>query len=432
MSEFKAVRGMRDFLPKDAEKTRLVEQTARELAGLYGYEEVITPVVESYDLLTAKAGEEIRLRMYAFKDLGGRKVALRPEFTASIARLMATKLRTAPKPLRLFCVGSLYRYDEPQFGRFREFWQADYELMGSSKPEADAEILILMINLVQRLGIHNHYLKIGHMGILRGILSQEKLSEDQQNQIMQLLDKKNWEEALALVKGLNVSQQCLATLKNVFEIKGKEPALIIKKIMEEVKNYEKAVTAVENLKEILDIATQSNAKLEILVEAGFARGLEYYTGMIGEAFAPELDFALIGGGRYDRLIELFGGEPIPAVGFAAGIDSMILAMKKQKSTLTMSKEKRVLLMPFTPEMQPKVFEVSSMLRKAGIPVEIEVMGRGASKALFDAVRRGFAYAVLIGPEEAKTEKVVLKDLKKREQKTVEIKSLVKEIKAETH
>ncbi len=432
MSEFKAVRGMRDFLPKDAEKTRHVEQTARELAGLYGYEEVITPVVESYDLLTAKAGEEIRLRMYAFKDLGGRKVALRPEFTASIARLMATKLRTAPKPLRLFCVGSLYRYDEPQFGRFREFWQADYELMGSSKPEADAEILILMINLVQRLGIHNNYLKIGHMGILRGILSQEKLSEDQQNQIMQLLDKKRWEEALALVKGLNVSQQCLATLKNVFEIKGKEPALVIKKIMEEVKNYEKAVTAVENLKEILDIATQSNAKLEILVEAGFARGLEYYTGMIAEAFAPELDFALIGGGRYDRLIELFGGEPIPAVGFAAGIDSMILAMKKQKSTLTMSKEKRVLLMPFTPEMKPKVFEVSSMLREAGIPVEIEVMGRGASKALFDADRRGFAYAVLIGPEEAKTEKVVLKDLKKREQKTVEIKNLVKEIKAETY
>jgi histidyl-tRNA synthetase len=300
--------------------------------------------------------------------------------------------------------------------------------MGSIKPEADAEILILMIDLLLGLGIRNLYLKVGHMGILRGILSQEGLSEDQQNQIMQLLDKKKWEEALALVRGLNVSQQCLATLKNVFEIKGKEPALVIKKIMDEVKNYEKAVTAVENLKEILDIATQSNAKLEILVEAGFARGLEYYTGMIAEAFAPELDFALIGGGRYDRLIELFGGESTPAVGFAAGIDSMILAMKKQKSTLTLSKEKRVLLMPFTPEMTPKVFEVSSMLREAGIQVEIEVMGRGVSKALSDADRRGFAYAVLIGPEEAKTEKVVLKDLKKREQKTVEIKNLAKEIK----
>jgi histidyl-tRNA synthetase len=172
---------------------------------------------------------------------------------------------------------------------------------------------------------------------------------------------------------------------------------------------------VENLKEILDITIQSNAKLEILVEAGFARGLEYYTGMIAEAFAPELDFALIGGGRYDRLVELFGGESTPAVGFAAGIDSMILAMKKQKTTLTTSKEKRVLLIPFTTEMKPKVFEVSHMLREAGIPVEIEVMGRGVSKALSDADRRSFAYAVLIGPEEAKTDKVVLKDLKKRKQ-----------------
>jgi histidyl-tRNA synthetase len=431
MSEFKAVRGMRDFLSKDAEKTRLVEQTARELAGLYGYEEVITPVVESYELLTAKIGEEIRLRMYAFKDLGGRNVALRPEFTASIARLIATKLRTAPKPIRLFCVGSLYRYDEPQFGRFREFWQADYELMGSTKPEADAEIIMLMSNLLRRLGICNHYLKIGHMGILRGILSTQELNEDQQNRIIQLLDKKRWEEALALVRELNVSQQCLATLKNVFEIKGKKPTLIVERILHEVKNYEEAATAVEDLKEILDIVIQSNADLEILVQAGFARGLEYYTGMIAEVFVPELDFALIGGGRYDRLVELFGGESTPAVGFAAGIDSMILAMKKQKSKLTALKANRVMLVPVSSEMKPKVFEVSSMLRESGIPVEIEVMGRGVSKALSDADRRGFTYAVLIGPEEAKAEKVVLKYLEKREQETVEIKNLVNEIKVKT-
>ena len=121
MPAFKTVRGMRDFLPKDAEKMRHVEQVSRELAHLYGYGEVITPVVESYDLLAAKAGEEIRERMYAFKDFGGRKVALRPEFTASVARLVATKLRNEPKPMRLFSVGSLYRYDEPQYGRFREF-----------------------------------------------------------------------------------------------------------------------------------------------------------------------------------------------------------------------------------------------------------------------------------------------------------------------
>jgi len=427
MSAFKTVRGMRDFLPKDAEKMRHVEQTAQELACLYGYEEVITPILESHDLLAAKAGEEIRLRMYAFNDMGGRKVALRPEFTASIARLVATKLRTAPKPLRLFCFGSLYRYDEPQFGRFREFWQADYELMGSNKPEADAEILILTSDLLQRLGIRNHYLKIGHMGILRGILSQEGMNEEQQNQVMQLLDKKRWEEALALVQQLGISQQCLATLRNILEIKGKEPTQVIKKIMETVKNYEKAVAATENLEEILDLVIQSNVKFEMLVEAGFARGLEYYTGMIMEAYVPELDFALEGGGRYDRLIELFGGEPTPAVGVASGIDSIILAMKKQKAKLQVPREKRVLLIPVNSEMRSRVFEVSSRLRDAGTSIEIEVMGRGVSKALSDADRRGFTHAIIIGPEEAKTDKVVLRDMKKREQKTVKTNNLVKEI-----
>jgi len=427
MSAFKTVRGMRDFLPKDAEKMRHVELTARELARLYGYEEIITPVVESHDLLAAKAGEEIRLRMYAFNDMGGRKVALRPEFTASIARLVATKLRTAPKPLRLFCVGSLYRYDEPQYARFREFWQADYEIMGSDKPEADAEILTLTNDLLRRLGIRNQYLKIGHMGILRGILSQEGMNEDQQSQVMQLLDKKRWEEALALIQRSGISQQCLTTLKNVFEIKGKEPTQVIKKIIEAVKKYEKAVAAAENLQEILELTIQSNVKCEMFIEAGFARGLEYYTGMIVEAYVPELDFALEGGGRYDRLIELFGGEPTPAVGVAAGIDSIILAMKKQRAAVKTSREKRVLLIPVNPEMKSKVFEVSSKLREAGVSIEMEVMGRSVSKALSDADRRGFTHAVLIGPEEAREDKVVLRDMKKREQKTVKTKSLVKGI-----
>jgi len=431
MSAFKTARGMRDFLPRDAEKVRHVEQVARELARLYGYEEVITPVVESYDLLAAKAGEEIRLRMYAFNDMGGRKVALRPEFTASLARLVATKLRTAPKPLKIFCVGSLYRYDEPQYGRFREFWQADYELMGSSQPEADAEILTITYDLLHRLGIRNHYLKIGHMGILRGILSQEGITEEQQNQIMQLLDKKRWEEALTLIQGLKISQECLTTLKNVFEIKGKDPSHVIKKIMEAVKNYEKAVAAAENLKEILDIATKSRTKFETLVEARFARGLEYYTGMIVEAYIPGLDFALEGGGRYDKLIEIFGGEPTPAVGVAPGIDSIILAMKNQKVTPKVPREKRVMLISVDQEMKAKAFEVSSLLREAGLPTEIEVMNRGVSKALSGADRKGFAYAVVIGPEEVKADRVVLRDMRKREQKTVEIKNIVKEIRAKT-
>ncbi|MCW4035138.1 MAG: ATP phosphoribosyltransferase regulatory subunit, partial [Candidatus Bathyarchaeota archaeon] len=150
---FKTVRGMRDLLPKDAQMMRHVEQVSREVSKLYGYDEIITPVLESYELLAAKTSEEIRARMYTFKDLGKRQVAMRPEFTASVARLVCTQMRNEPKPMRFFSVGSLYRYDEPQFGRYREFWQSNFELFGSDRPEADAEILILTNDLLNRLGL---------------------------------------------------------------------------------------------------------------------------------------------------------------------------------------------------------------------------------------------------------------------------------------
>jgi len=427
MPVFRTVRGMRDFLPGDAERMRHVEQVSRELAQLYGYEEIITPVVESYDLLAAKAGEEIRERMYAFKDLGGRKVALRPEFTASVARLVATKLRNEPKPMRLFSVGSLYRYDEPQYGRFREFWQANYELFGSDKPEADAEILLLTNDLLTRLGLRNYHFKIGHMGILRGILSQEGLDEGQQNSIMQLLDKKRWEEALTVARRSGASQGCLTTLKKVFETKGKDAFRVLKRAEESVQDYEKAVAAVENLQEILELTGESGVKLGVRIEVGFARGLEYYTGMVFEPFVPEIEMALSGGGRYDKLIELFGGEPIPAVGVAQGIDRIFLAMKKQRVPPKIARGKRVVVISVDKESRAKAMELSSILRNAGLSVEVEVMGRSVSKALSDADRRAVAYAVIVGPEELKEEKVVLRDMKKREQRVVEIKNLCEKI-----
>ncbi|MDH5691262.1 MAG: histidine--tRNA ligase, partial [Candidatus Bathyarchaeota archaeon] len=386
-----------------------------------------TPVVESYDLLAAKAGEEIRERMYAFKDFGGRNVALRPEFTASVARLMATKMRNEPKPMRLFSVGSLYRYDEPQYGRFREFWQANYELFGSDKPEADAEILMLTNDLLIRLGLRNYHFKIGHMGILRGILSQEGLGEEQQNSIMQLLDKKRWEDALTIARSAGASQNCLTTLKKAFETKGKDTFRVLKRAEEGVQDYEKAVAAVENLWEILGLMEESGVKLEVMIETGFARGLEYYTGMVFEPYVPEIEMALSGGGRYDKLIELFGGESIPAVGVAQGIDRIVLAMKKQRVPPKIAREKMVVVISVEKESRAKAMELSSTLRNAGLAVEVEIMGRSVSKALSDADRRGVAYAVIVGPEELKERKVVLRNMKKREQRAVEIKNLCEEI-----
>ncbi|MCW4022515.1 MAG: histidine--tRNA ligase [Candidatus Bathyarchaeota archaeon] len=424
---FKTVRGMRDLLPKDAHKMRHVEQVARDVSKLYGYEEIITPVLESYELLAAKTSEEIRDRMYKFEDLGGRKVAMRPEFTASVARLVVNKLKNEPKPMRLFSTGSLYRYDEPQYGRFREFWQANYELFGSTRPEADAEILILTNNVLKNLGLKNYRFKVGHTGILRGILTQEGLDDQQQNNVRQLLDKKEWDEALSVAKQSGVSQKGLEVMQSLLEIKGDDSLDVLLEIKQKVQDYNTAAEAVDNLQKIVELVRDSGEQLELQVEAGFARGLEYYTGMIFESYVPGLDIAIGGGGRYDKLIELFGGEPIPAVGVAQGIDRIVLALTKQKAAPENQKQKTAAVIAVKPIYMGKALEISATLRNNGVFVEVAVMGRSIRSALSDANRRNAGYAVIIGPKELEENNVVLKDMTKEEQRTVSIDSLVQEI-----
>lgn len=427
MSEFKTVRGMRDFLPEEARIMRYIESKARRVAELYGYKEIITPVLEPYELLAAKAGEEVRLRMYTFKDLGGRTVALRPEFTPSVARLVATTLRNEPKPLRLFCLGSLYRYDEPQQGRYREFWQSNFELMGSSEPEADAEILMLTNSLMGSVGLENFVFKVGHVGVLRGILSQEGFEEKTENQVLQLMDKKQYADALELVKENTASQRCLKTIQELIALKGGSVFEVIGKMKESVKGYEKALAAVGNLERILALFLKSGHQVNFSVDAGFARGLEYYTGIIFEVYVPELDIALAGGGRYDKLIELFGGEPTPAVGIAHGIDRIMLAMQKQKTKLKTKEEKRVIVIPVDEKLKEKAIEISRLLREAEIPVEVEIMGRKVGKALEDADRRKVDFAIIVGEKEIREGAVVLRNLAKREQAKVKINEIIEEI-----
>lgn len=428
MTEFKTLRGMRDLLPDDAKMMIYVQETARKVAKLYGYKEIITPVVESYELLTAKAGDEVRSRMFAFKDLGGRDVALRPEFTASVARLVATSMRNEPKPFRIFCMGSAYRYDEPQRGRYREFWQSDFELVGTFRPEADAEILMLTDSLCQKVGLKRFGLKVGHVGILRGILGQEKVIEKDQNAIMQLMDKKQYDDAVKLVENAGVPKKCVRTIRELVECKGKNIADVLSRIRELVKDYENSVAAVENLRTILELVNKSGYKIDLTVDAGFARGLEYYTGMIFEIFAEDLDIALGGGGRYDKLVELFGGESTPAVGVAHGIDRITLAMETQKTQFKTDERPTVLVVSISDELKIEALRLARMLREADLWVEVEVMGRKMTKALEDADRRKIGYVMIVGEREFREGSVVLRDLSKREQRTVPINKVTEEIK----
>jgi len=424
MPAFQPVRGMRDLIGEEAQTFTHIIAKARETASLYGYKEVITPHVEPLELLSAKSGEEIRQRMFIFKDLGERLVALRPEFTASIARLTTTVLKNEPKPLRLFSVGTVYRYDEPQRGRYREFWQSNFELMGSGKPEADAEIVLLTNNLMASLGLHGYAFKIGHIGVIRGILNQDVVDEKTQNAVLQRMDKKEYEAALKLVE----SDKCRKMLEGLLEIRGNDWLDTVEQLQSYVVNYEKAKIAAGNLAEVLKLVAEST-NVNITVEPAFARGLEYYTGMIFEIYIPGLDIALGGGGRYDRLIEAFGGEPTPAVGCAHGIDRVAIALHTQKTTVAAKTEKKVVVLPITEAMKSEALKIAQQLRANGVTVEFEVMGRKMAKALEDADKRKADFAVIVGEIELKEGAVVLKDLACRQQSIVSIDKLLEKIKS---
>jgi histidyl-tRNA synthetase len=209
-------------------------------------------------------------------------------------------------------------------------------------------------------------------------------------------------------------------------VKGDTPFETVENIKKYVTGYDTAEAAADNLLDILQLVTASGCPVET-VEPAFARGLEYYTGMIFEVNVPELDIALGGGGRYDKLIEIFGGEPTPAVGVAHGLDRVVLAMQTQKTVLPTGREKTVTVIPVKQKLKGEVLKISQMLRKAGVSVEVEVMGRKMAKALEDADKRKRDYAVIVGERELKEDAVVVRDLAKHKQDTVKIEKLLEKI-----
>jgi histidyl-tRNA synthetase len=303
--------------------------------------------------------------------------------------------------------------------------------MGSSKPEGDAEIILLTNSLMKEAGLKNYSFKIGHVGVLRGIFNQEKLSDKTQNAMMQLMDKKQYDDALTLIQESGASQKCLNVIKELVKLKGSRVFDIVSNMRRCVEDYEEASNAVNNLGEILKLVSESGNKLETTVDAGFARGLEYYTGIIFEVYVPELDTALGGGGRYDKLIQLFGGEPTPAVGVAHGLDRIMLALQEQKYQEKANGEKTVIVIPIQEELKGQALKIAKMLRDEDLRVEVEVMGRKMSKALEDANKKRTGFAVIVGERELKEEAVTLRDLEKREQSVVKIDKLVDVMKKQT-
>ncbi|UCH36917.1 MAG: histidine--tRNA ligase [Candidatus Bathyarchaeota archaeon] len=427
---YNTIRGMRDFLPEDLAKRRFVENVIRDCFRLHGYEELETPTVESFELVAAKAGEEIRHRMYAFNDLGGRKVAIRPEMTASVARVVAGKLRTQIKPLRLGYLANCFRYDNPQQGRFREFWQAGFELFGSSHAEADAEIIVIFHELMKRLNFTHFTIKIGHVGILRELFKAENVVETEQQTIMNHLDKHHTNKALADLDALHVSDNCKTIVQQLLKLHGVDLSPIVNNAQTILEDYPAAFTALRNLEEIVRLSKAGGVTSPLLIDLGFARALEYYTGMIFEVFVPTLKIALGGGGRYDQLVELLGGEPTPAVGSAPGIDRIILAMEAAEHPFPKTAPTEVLVIPVGEALISQALEIAVPLRSQGISVQVELMRRGLKSALSYADKKTIPFTVIVGSEDMQRGLVTLRDMNAQTQQRVKKAQVVEVLKTQ--
>jgi len=409
-------RGMDDLLPREVALKRRIEDVIREVFKLYGYLEVETPTLEYYELFALKSGEEIRERMFDFIDKGGRRVVLRPEVTASIARLVASKLKAMAPPLRLGYIADCYRYDEPQWGRRRRFWQGGFELIGSKDPLADAEILEVSYEVFNRIGLRDQYFKVGHIGILREILRSYHVDESVQDRILTLLDRRMVVEAFDLMKENGVDEDGVQVIRELMKLEGTDLRRILADASNLLSPWEGACKDLEDLCEIIDLARDGGVESRIIVSLGLARGLEYYTGFIFEQSVPDIKIALNGGGRYDNLIELFGGKPTPAVGCAIGITRIMqyILEKKAEETPTPSRP-RILLAGVGDVSKKYVMKVARVLRDMGFGIEVEVLLRRLPSAIEYALKSGMKFMVIVGGREEAEEKISIRDLELRRQ-----------------
>ncbi len=388
-------RGTRDFTPDEMNKRRWLEAKMREVFERYGYEEISTPTIEHLELFTLKSGEEIIEETYSFEDKAGRKLALRPELTAPVMRFYVEKLQMQPKPLKFYYFGNCFRYDRPQKGRYREFWQFGCELIGSDKPEAIAELISLAYNVLKEAGLRNIILRIGNLDILRKFLDSIGANNEK---IMRLIDKKDFEELRKKIENFKEFEEFIK-IKDLNKIE-----------------YEEA----ERMQQIIEFLKELSIPYNI--DLSIARGLEYYRGIVFEIDAPKLgaEKQICGGGEYS-LVPLLGGKSTPTSGFAIGFDRVLLALEMEGFKIK-RKEKPVYV-AYMQNMIKEAIKITKMLRQIGIKAEMDLMRRNISKSLDYANRKGIKKVIIVAPDEWKRGKVLIKDMEKGKQKEININEL---------
>lgn len=390
------LKGFRDFLPNEAKKRQYVINTLKGVFESYGFEPLETPALEYEEVLLGKYGDEGDKLMYRFEDNGKRKVALRYDQTVPLARVVAQYQNELPMPFKRYQIQNVWRAENTQKGRFREFLQADFDTVGLDSKAADAEIIVIAAKALEKLGFKDFKIRVGDRKLFEGIPPTAIT-------IIDKLKKIGEEKVLLELKEKGLDENILNKIKN--SKPGSDTELV------------------------LGIAQEMGVADQVYFDPTLARGLDYYTGMI---FEIEIDGysagSVCGGGRYDNLIGMFANKQIPSVGGAFGFDRLMEAMDELKLFPDNLQTTKVLVTVFSKELKEKSLTYSLMLRSSGLSAELYLdENTKLEKQLKYADQKGIPYAIIIGPDEAKNNTVTLKNMKTKEQETISLEKLTSKL-----
>lgn len=422
-------KGARDFYPPDKRLQKYMFGVWRKVAERYGYEEYDAPILEPLEVYAAKSGQEIvNEQTYAFEDRGGRKVTIRPEMTPTVSRMVAARRQELGYPLRWYSIPNLWRYERPQRGRLREHWQLNVDIFGVASTEAELEIVSLVDSMFKEFGASRdmYEIKLNSRKLMDYALDEYLgLSEKEAHDIAKLIDRKAKLKPNDFIA--KADEACtpesrergvVEKLLQLLEVKD------LKKLPEDLRKHT-SVAELQAMLEQLRATGVTNAVFDITL----MRGFDYYTDIVFEVFDkhPDNNRSMLGGGRYDGLVGLFGVEPVPTVGFGWGDVTLanFLELHRLMPDLPTETEVYVALLG---DVADAVRKPIAQLRDIGVNVAVDASGRKLDKQIKTADKKGIPYLMVIGSDEIESNKYSLKNLETGKEEKGSVEQLAKIIK----
>ncbi|HEV3083143.1 MAG TPA: histidine--tRNA ligase [Gemmataceae bacterium] len=421
--EPRTLKGFRDYLPELMIPREHILEQARRVYRSYGFAPIDTPALEYAEILLGKGGEESDKLIYRFTDHGGRDVALRFDLTVPFARFAAQHIGKLGTPFRRYHMGPVWRGENTAHGRYREFWQCDFDTIGTTANSADIEIVLVIHDLLHAIGLKRFRIRVNNRLLLNGLLEEWDLA-GKAKPLLVALDKLDKQGGAAVVDEMQhkagVGTAQAERVVALAGIRGSNEE-VLDRLEREFGNNAKAAEGVHRLRELIQVAHAAGlTEEELQVDLAIARGLDYYTGTIYETTLTDLPGigSICSGGRYDNLAGLYTKQHLPGVGASLGLDRLLAAMEELKLLDKVATPAPVLMVQFASERLADYARMAAGLRAAGIGVELYPEAKKVGQQLQYAERRGFRVALIAGPDEFAQGVWKVKDLARREEVTV--------------